>query len=156
MDYNEYLKAEDIPTIRRLDYIVENTDGFESGKLYAALRNLITLNDFRSSYKTEKTLNEEFNRMKKVYVPKLEWVNQWMKAHNKEAIFTDVNSWKDIGEDYDYFWNLRTEEDFIKEEAEARLEISGRKPIENGLEKYEDKIKMVVEKLKDAPSLDEK
>ncbi len=40
MTYDRWLKAEDIPTIRRLDYIVKDTDGFESGKLYAALRNV--------------------------------------------------------------------------------------------------------------------
>ena len=114
---------------------------------------------FVSDFEIDKELEEsykaaKFERFKGILIPELEWVNQWMEAHNKEVIFTDVNSWKDVGEDYDYFWNLRTEKDFVKEEAEARLGKSGRKPIENGLEKYEDKIKMVVEKLKDAPSLE--
>ena len=150
MDYNRFLKAEDIPTIRRLDYIVEDTDGFESGKLYAALRNLITLNDFRiTEYKTEEKLLEEYKRMKRVYVPKLERVNQWMVSHCKEVIFTDVDNWKAVGEDYHYFWNLRTEKDFVKEEAEARLGISGRKPVPAiYLEEYEAQICEMMETLK--------
>lgn len=146
MDYNR-LKAEDIPTVRRLDYTVEYTDGFESGKLYAKLRNLVTLNDFRSSYKTEKVLDIEFERMKIVYIPKLQWVNQWMEAHKLDVIFTDVNNWKAIGEDYDYFWNLRTEKDFIKEEAEARLGISNREPTPY-TGKFAEQIDEMVEKLK--------
>ena len=149
MDYNRFLRAEDIPTIRRLDYIVENTDGFESGKLYAVLRNLITLNDFRTEYKTEETLFEEYKRTKRVFVPKLEWVNQWMEAHGKENIFTDLEDYRKIGEDYDYFWNLRTEKDFVKEEAEARLGISERKPVPAiYLEKYEAQICEMMETLK--------
>ena len=149
MTYDSWLKAEDIPTIRRLDYIVEDTDGFQSGKLYAALRNLVTLNKYRIDYKSYEILNEEFQRRKFIIIPKLEWVNQWMKAHGKENIFTDVDSWKAVGEDYDYFWNLKTEKDFVKEEAEARLGISERKPVSPfNLGKYEKQICEMMETLK--------
>ena len=148
MTYDRWLKAEDIPTIRRLDYIVENTDRFESGKLYAALRNLAleAYNDkeLEESYKAAK-----FERFKGILIPKLEWVNQWMVSHGKEVIFTEVDNWKAVGEDYDYFWDLRTEKDFVKEEAEARLGISGRKPVPAiYLEKYEAKICEMMETLK--------
>jgi hypothetical protein len=118
--------------------------------LYAALRNLVILNNYRiSEYNTEKMLLKEYEKTKRVFIPKLEWVNQWMEAHNKEVIFTDINSWKAVGEDYDYFWNLRTEKDFVKEEAEARLGISGRKPVPAiYLEKYEAQICEMMETLK--------
>ena len=149
MTYDEFLKAEDIPTIRRLDYIVKNTNRFEAGKLYAALRKMTTLNIYNNSKFTEEKKNAEYEFKKKIMIPKLEWINQWMEAHSKEVIFTDVNSWKDVGEDYDYFWNLRTENDFVKEEAEARLGISGRKPVPAiYLEKYEAQICEMMETLK--------
>jgi hypothetical protein len=72
-----------------------------------------------------------------------------MVSHGKEVIFTDVDNWKAVGEDYHYFWNLRTEKDFAKEEAEARLGISGRKPVPAiYLEKYEAQICEMMETLK--------
>ncbi len=149
MAYDSWLKAEDIPTIRRLDYIVEDTDRFQSGKLYAALRNLVTLNKYRIDYKSDEILNEEFQKRKVIIIPKLERVNQWMVSHGKEVIFTDVDNWKAVGEDYHYFWNLRTEKDFVKEEAEARLGISGRKPVPAiYLEEYEAQICEMMETLK--------
>jgi hypothetical protein len=150
MTYDRWLKAEDIPTIRRLDYIVEDTDGFESGKLYAALRNLVNLNHYRiSEYNTEKMLLKEYEKMKRVFIPKLEWVNQWMEAHNKEVIFTDIDDFRAVGLDYNYFWNLKTEKRFIKEEAEARLGISERKPVPAiYLEEYEAQICEMMETLK--------
>ncbi|MBQ5825339.1 MAG: hypothetical protein IIW48_11110 [Clostridia bacterium] len=149
MDYNRFLKAEDIPTIRRLDYIVKDTDRFQAGKLYAALRKLVILNDYNSHYKSEEIRKAEFEKSKFVVVPKLEWVNQWMQAHGKENIFTDLEDHRKIGKDYNYFWNLRTEKRFIKEEAEARLGISGRKPVPAiYLEKYEAQICEMMETLK--------
>ena len=149
MDYNRFLRAEDIPTIRRLDYIVEDTDGFESGKLYAALRNMSNLNIYVDEEIDEKHKQDSYERLKKVMIPKLEWVNQWMVSHGKEVIFTDVDNWKAVGEDYDYFWNLRTKKDFVKEEAEARLGISRRKPVPAiYLEKYEAQICEMMETLK--------
>ena len=149
MAYDRFLKAEDIPTIRRLDYIVKDTDGFQSGKLYAALRNLVNLCRYNSHYKSDEILNEEFQKRKIIIVPKLEWVNQWMEAHGKENIFTDLEDYRKIGKDYAYFWMLTTEKDFAKEEAEARLGISGRKPVPAiYLEKYEAQICEMMETLK--------
>ena len=149
MAYDGFLKAEDIPTIRRLDYIVKNTNRFEAGKLYAALRKLITLMQYNSDNLNQEIIKQEFERSKFIIVPKLEWVNQWMEAHGKENIFTDLEDYRKIGKDYNYFWNLKTEKRFIKEEAEARLGISGRKPVPAiYLEKYEAQICEMMETLK--------
>ena len=148
MDYNRWLRAEDIPTIRRLDYVVKNTDGFESGKLYAALRNLTFLNKYKRENMNDEEMLEVFKEEKIVVSPKLEWVNEWMELHDLDVIFTDVNSWKAVGEDYNYFWNLKTEKDFIRQEAEARLGISKRKPVKNDLEKYEEQVCEMVNKLR--------
>ena len=60
MDYNRFLKAEDIPTIRRLDYIVKDTDRFQSGKLYAALRKLVILNEYNSPNLNQEIIKLEF------------------------------------------------------------------------------------------------
>jgi hypothetical protein len=65
MDYNRFLKAEDIPTIRRLDYIVEDTDRFQAGKLYAALRNLIFLNQYKRENMNEEEMLGVFENEKK-------------------------------------------------------------------------------------------
>lgn len=148
MDYNRWLRAEDIPTIRRLDYIVKCTDRFQAGKLYAALRSMTTLDLYTDNEITEEKKNAEYEFKKEILIPKLDWVNEWMERHDIDVIFTDVNSWKDIGEDYDYFWNLQTEKDFIRQEAEARLGISKRKPVKNDLEKYEEQVCEMVNKLR--------
>ena len=105
--------------------------------------------DIYNSGFTEERKNAEYEFKKETLIPKLEWINQWMEAHNKEVIFTDVDNWKAVGEDYAYFWMLTTEKDFVKEEAEARLGISGRKPVPAiYLEEYEAQICEMMETLK--------
>jgi hypothetical protein len=63
--------------------------------------------------------------------------------------YTDLEDYRKIGKDYAYFWMLTTEKDFVKEEAEARLGISGRKPVPAiYLEEYEEQICEMMETLK--------
>ena len=56
-----------------------------------------------------------------------------MIAHNKDVIFTDVNDWRAIGADYHYFWELRSKKRFVEEEANARLGLSDRTPLDYGI-----------------------
>lgn len=158
MNYNDFLKGKDVPTIRRLDYIVEETDNMESGYLYAAFRKMASLSMYNNPKLTDERKSAEFEFSKNRIQEKLNWVNDWMAAHNRDEIFTNVDDWKDIGEDYDYFWNLRTEQQFIKEEADARLGLSRRKPLENNMEEYQKRIEQEMEKIKkeqEAPSLED-
>lgn len=157
MNYDKWLSGKDIPTVRRLDYIVEGTDNVESGFLYSALRKMSYLKDFKDENLSEKIKEAEFNEYKIVLQDKLNWVNDWMSAHQRDKIFTDINDWKSIGDDYDYFWELRTEEQFQEEEAKARLGKSKRKPIDHECGKHEQKIVEIIKKMKKTlgvPSLD--
>ncbi len=129
MNYDDFVKGKDIPTIRRLDYIVQGTNNMESGYLYAALRNMSHLKIFNRLEVTDERKEAEFNRYKIIFKEKLDWVNDWMTSHGRDIIFTDVNDWRAIGADYDYFWELRTKEQFEQEEADARAGKSGRKPV---------------------------
>ena len=128
-EHGNFLNETDIPTVRRLDYIVKDTDPMESGYLYVALRKLTALgyND------KEKTDNAYFKRayplMKSKLIPQMEWVNQWMTAHGKEVIFTNMDDPDTITKDYDYYWGLRTQEQFVEEEAAARAGENGRTPV---------------------------
>ena len=126
-----FLNGTDIPTIRRLDYIVHDTDPMESGYLYAALRNLALLgiysdqdSDFSDDY-----IKEAYERVKPSLRPKLEWVNHWMEENGKEPFFTDYEDWKAVAKDYVYFWKLRTKRVFVEEEVTARRGESGRTPV---------------------------
>lgn len=129
MNYNNFVKGKDIPTIRRLDYIVEGTDNMESGYLYAAFRKMTSLNKYNNPNLTDNRKSAEFEFSKKRIQEQLNWVNDWMTTHNRDKIFTDVNDWRAIGADYDYYWELRTKEQFESEEADARAGKSGRNPV---------------------------
>ena len=129
MNYNNFVEGNDIPTIRRLDYIVEGTDNMESGYLYAALRKMSYLKIYNSPEATDERKDAEFRSDEKFLKEKLDWVNSWMATHGREKIFTDVNDWRAIGADYDYYWELRTKEQFEREEADAKAGKSGRKPV---------------------------
>lgn len=129
--YNDFLSGKDIPTIRRLDYIVDDTDPIESGYLYAKFRNLTYLETYtdKDQSVSDRIKELDYIRGKRVTIPKLEWVNKWMTDHGKPVIFTDVNDYRAVGNDYEYYWCLRTKEQFEREEEEARQGISGRLPV---------------------------
>lgn len=143
--YDDFLNGSDIPTVRRLDYIVKDTDPMESGYLYAALRNLEMLTEFNDD---RSSLSEahaaEFEEMKEYIAPKMEWVNEWMRTNGKDPFFTDPQDWRAVGADYDYFWRLRTKKKFIEEEVAARTGKSGRKPIQGIDEKYSEIIEGLI------------
>ena len=140
MKNNTWL-SDEIPTIRRLDYIVCNTDPMESGYLYAGFRNMQgTCKGLRriSSFVWKKEANmphyrEEadrfFNMFHEEIVLAMEYVNNWMEKYNLSPVFTDFNDLEKCGDDYDYVWNLRSEKKFVTEEAEAWLGISNREPV---------------------------
>ena len=117
------------PTIRRMDYVVKGTDNMQSGFLYAQFRHLSFLSIYNNPNLTDDRKAADFAAYKSVIIGKLIWVNDWMAANGRDPIFTDVNDWRAIGADYDYFWELRTEEQFAQEEADARAGLSGRKPV---------------------------
>jgi len=129
--YSNWLSAKDIPTIRRLDYIVKGTDNMESGYLYARFRRM-SLRIYNNPELTDGRKNAEFECYKEIEQERTTWINDWMIAHNREIVFTDINNWRAIGADYDYFWELRSKDQFAKEEAEARLGINGRTPVNLG------------------------
>ena len=111
LSYNNWLSAKDIPTIRRLDYVVEGTDNMESGFLYARFRKL-AFRVYNSPELTDERKNAEFEFGKELDQERATWINDWMIAHDREIIFTDINDWRAIGVDYDYFWELRTKDQF--------------------------------------------
>ena len=158
MNYDNWIDGKEIPTIRRLDYIVEGINNMESGFLYAALRKMSYLKFYNSQDMSDETKDAEFKADESFLKEKLDWINDWMSAHNRDKIFTDTSNWRNIGKDFDYYWELRTKEQFIKEEVEARVGKSNRKPIDHECDEYEEKINELVEKFKksqEAPSLDD-
>ncbi|MGN1419078.1 MAG: hypothetical protein ACI4W6_07095, partial [Acutalibacteraceae bacterium] len=106
MNYDDWLSGKDIPTIRRLDYIVEGTDNMESGYLYAAFRKM-TFSFYNNPKIEDEIKNNQFEFSKKRIKREIGWVNDWMIAHDRDIIFTDINDWRAIGADYDYFCELR-------------------------------------------------
>ncbi len=130
MSYSSWRSGKDIPTKRRLDYIIDDCDGMDTGRLYGAFRHLSPLNKYLDKSLSDDDKDKIFAREECVTVPKLEWVNEWMAQHGKLPLFTDVHDWRAIAADYDYFWNLRTEEQFAQEEEAAKAGTSGRLPIE--------------------------
>ncbi len=129
MNYNR------IPTIRIIDYIIDDVEGMETGRLYSAFRQLSFLNQYVEKEYNDEKKNKVFEDEKCVTIPKLEWVNNWMNSFGKEALFTDVNDWRKIAADYDYYWNLRTKEQYEKEEKDAKEGKSGRRPVGEKLNK---------------------
>ena len=130
MSFN-FLNPEDIPTKRRLDYILEDMDGFKAGVLYGAFRKMEGLKKYSPNYKE---LTDEQKKLKFEYsvrriTEQTKWVNDWMDDHGKLPIFRDNTDWKKVGEDFDYFWMLRTEKQFEAEEAEAEKGKNGRYPV---------------------------
>lgn len=147
MSYNNWLSAKDVPTIRRLDYVVEGTDNMQSGYLYAAFRKL-TFSKYNSVELTDERKNAEFEFSKKRCQESAIWINDWMIANNREIVFTDINNWRAIGADYDYFWELRTKDKFAKEEAKAKLGLSNRTPVKLGDSKLSELVDKYIEALK--------
>ena len=147
LSYNNWLSAKDIPTIRRLDYIVEGTDNMESGYLYAVFRRITSFSMYNNVRLTDKRKDAQFEFSKKRCQERATWINDWMIAHNREIIFTDINSWRALGADYDYFWELRTKDQFAEEEAKAILGLSNRTPV-NITDELSDLIEKYVEILK--------
>ena len=138
-------------TMRRLDYIVEDTDPHQSGQLYFALRNMTDLTKYINENLTEEMKKASFERYRQIEGPRLDWVNKWMESNGKDPIFTDTNDWKKIGEDYDYFWIPRSEYKFVMEEAKARMQKSARKPIKNNNfeKKYGEYVDLAMKSLED-------
>ncbi len=153
MSYN-FLNPEDIPTKRRLDYILEDMDGFKAGILFGAFRKMEGLRKFspKEDGITDKQKELKYNELKDVYKAKTQWVNDWMEANEKLPIFRDTADWKKVGEDFDYFWMLRTEKQFEEEETEAKKGKNGRYPVKTHYNKED--VKKFIESL-NAPSLDD-
>ncbi|MBQ8893083.1 MAG: hypothetical protein IJ043_01595 [Clostridia bacterium] len=101
----------------------------ESGYLYAKLRKMSPLKLYNNPNLTDKRKDAEFEDKRTIIHEKMNWVNDWMITHDREIVFTDINDWRAIGADYDYFWELRSEKQFAKEEAEARAGKSNRTPV---------------------------
>ena len=64
MDYNSWFSGDNIPTVRRLDYVVSDTDGMESGFLYARLRKMTYLKDYNNSLIPEKNSTPSLSSVK--------------------------------------------------------------------------------------------
>lgn len=155
-DVNSFAGGSNIPTVRRLDYMIKDTDPMESGYLYAAMRQLESLTLYLEPGMSDEYKEEMYNRKREVVDSKLDWVNEWMRTNGKEEIFNDIEDWRRVAADYDYFWGLRTKQQFIEEEVEARLGKSGRTPIEGIDEKYMDIIdSLVAERSNDDKQRDE-
>lgn len=112
-----------IPTTRRLDYIVIDTDPMESGYLYGCFRNKLFSADSFLDLKFHLHHDGKFYRKDSV-----EWVNKWMLKNNKDLLFTNVNDRYDVAVDLEYFWELRTTQQFAWEEARAIKGFCDRKP----------------------------
>ncbi len=123
----EDLKEDELPTIRRLDFIVRDTDPISSGMLYGALREMSYLNRLYS----ESGLSEDEKKrfFARVDQSKIKWINDWMKSHNKSPLFSDPTNYNQVGSDYNYYFGLRSRKRFVEEEIEARLNKSGREPV---------------------------
>ena len=159
MSFN-FLNPEDIPTKRRLDYILEDMDGFKAGVLYGRFRGggysigMDDLKIFSPNYKglTDEQKELEFKESIESITQQTKWVNDWMDDHGKLPIFRDNTDWKKVGEDFDYFWMLRTEKQFEAEEAEAEKGKNGRYPVRTHYNK--ENVKQFLESL-NTPSLDD-
>jgi len=123
----EDLKEDELPTIRRLDFIIRGMDPISSGMLYGALREMSYLNRLNPESGLSEIEKERF--FTRVDPSKIEWINDWMKSHNMFPLFSDPTNYNQVGSDYNYFFGLRSRKRFIKEEVEARLKISGREPV---------------------------
>ena len=78
---------------------------------------------------TDESKKLEFEYSIKSITEQTEWVNDWMEANGKLPIFRNISDWKKIGEDFDYFWMLRSEKQFAEEEEEAEKGKNGRYPV---------------------------
>lgn len=133
MNYEDYLSGRDIPTVRRLEYVVKGLDPGDVGVLYRMFRNLL----FLEVYAPVSGLNEEESRRFASFLrhqfkiqrdgiqERLEEVNRWMREHGLPDIFTDMTDYNQIWRDYDYYWKLRTQAQYDQEERE-RLEAAGK------------------------------
>lgn len=148
MDKTSFLKPGEIPTIRRLDYIVQGMQMQQRGKLYGVLRDMIHLDQFNDTQLSESAKEIKFKNIKSVIIPQMERVNQLMKQGRLFPIFSDMDDYHKVGEDYDYFWCLRGENQFAQEEADARLGTSGRKSTPNIPKEFEEMIEKKMQELK--------
>ena len=121
-----------LKTFRRVEYLAAS-DAMEDRLMFyhKMAREVKKLAVFENVNKGDTFISEDRKEeLDEEYLPIIRWVNDYMVAHGKEALFSDPVDWLTIGKEYDYYFELRTLEQFAREEYDAWKGRNGYRPLD--------------------------
>lgn len=113
------MSLKELPTKRRIIEIGLNDlkmSDDDLRKIFYAFRKLVVLKKIPSAVFTEDARNI-FNADHETYTERMNWLNEFLNSKGyQEPIFRNPNDFNTSSEDYDYYYELKTEKQLVEEE----------------------------------------